>query len=246
MFSLRDKKLFYNKIDPSVELFRVNTIGDGSCFFHSVLRNIYCRYNTMNTREKQEFVSTVRKSLAKRLTLENWLNLGNGMLAYNLVIMNFVKYIEENVDDKNIIQIIQSHDSDNLNDYIEKLIKKINSTRSIEFIKRSFIMIIRKTFQQFRNKLADTRVWIGEDYFSGSIDIFEYVSDILNVDIYLFEDSGYLYKQSILHNTRYKKRPSIFILWTNENHYESLVTREHTIFSHNSPFVKKLYRIVTS
>lgn len=59
---------------------RVGTIGEGSCFFHSVLTAFNKKYRKMDEQQKMEFVSKLRKSLADRLDMDTFSKLGNGIL----------------------------------------------------------------------------------------------------------------------------------------------------------------------
>lgn len=50
---------------------RIHTIGDGSCFLHSILQSFNKKYNEGTIREKMDFVKKIRFYLAECLTENN-------------------------------------------------------------------------------------------------------------------------------------------------------------------------------
>lgn len=51
----------------NVKFNRINTIGDGSCFLHSVLQCFNQTYNELNERERMEYVKKIRYYLSESL-----------------------------------------------------------------------------------------------------------------------------------------------------------------------------------
>lgn len=65
------------------KLFRMKTIGDGSCFFHSICQSISPLYRKLSDNKKMKFVKEFRKQLSEKLLDTNgdvtWYeSLGNG------------------------------------------------------------------------------------------------------------------------------------------------------------------------
>jgi hypothetical protein len=66
---------------PYGPLYRVGTIGDGSCFFHAILEAFDKSYKALSQEEKIKFVAKFRVSLAQHLTFKEYEKLGNGSIA---------------------------------------------------------------------------------------------------------------------------------------------------------------------
>ena len=62
---------------------RIGSIADGSCFFHSILTAINKNYrNIKNLEERSSKVEEVRNVISKKITLNTWENLQNGEPAH--------------------------------------------------------------------------------------------------------------------------------------------------------------------
>ena len=57
-----------------IKLSNVQTIGDGSCFFHALF-TIFSQYRDMTESEKKEYVYKFRRVTAKKLSLEEFCSL---------------------------------------------------------------------------------------------------------------------------------------------------------------------------
>jgi hypothetical protein len=67
-------------------LYRIGTIGDGSCYIHSIFRSInYKNYNDMSVSIRKKFMKKERVVMAKNLSIQNWKNLGDGA-NYNILV----------------------------------------------------------------------------------------------------------------------------------------------------------------
>lgn len=66
-------------IDQAYQVLK--TMDDGSCFFHSILYEIHPNYRTLDPAQQHQAIGQFRGSLAKQITPELFLKLGNGMLA---------------------------------------------------------------------------------------------------------------------------------------------------------------------
>ncbi len=231
MASIDENLSFDNNFDPNTQLVRTGTIGDGSCLFHTIIRSIDHRYTKLSKNERIDFMEKLRKMLSDNLTYKMWIKLGNGSLAYNIIIPIFIKKNNEyaNIEANNII------------DYKNKL--------SSENDKEIFDKISNKQFKLFIEKLKDPSAWVGEDPTIGSLDVFEYISDFLNIDIYLMRDTTRMpYRQAFDCALRYKNRPSIIILWTGSSHYECVgrLTKKgiERVFDFDDPLILKINQIL--
>jgi hypothetical protein len=79
-------------------------VGEGSCFFHSLFQP-YSQYKKLTVEQRMKAVSDIRKLLAKKLTMDEWLSLGNGNLArisyeqhFRELSMDFFEYATDNKD----------------------------------------------------------------------------------------------------------------------------------------------------
>lgn len=62
-------------------LVRTGTIGDGSCFYHSVLHAYSKNYASKNSFQKVKEVKTLREELANKLSIKKWKKIGGGNVA---------------------------------------------------------------------------------------------------------------------------------------------------------------------
>jgi len=72
---------FYSPITKNT-LVRTGIIGDGSCFFHSILFAYFPEYRSLSLENRIKLVTKLRLKIAKKLTLENWKKLGKGTISY--------------------------------------------------------------------------------------------------------------------------------------------------------------------
>ncbi len=82
-------------------LVRTGTIGEGSCFFHSVLYGCSKEYAAADRKGRAQFVKRLRASMAGKITRESWEELGGGLVAkipyqekvYD-ILLKFYEYID--------------------------------------------------------------------------------------------------------------------------------------------------------
>jgi hypothetical protein len=236
-----DKTLaFDNNFDDTTQLVRTGTVGDGSCMFHSVLRAIDPNYIKLTPKEREEFVSKLRKKMSNDFSREEYLNLGGGSLAYMQVIPHFTNHIIDKYPDT-----IENISANNLNEYITILRENVHEDEILNILNKH----IDKYFNIFKDTLKDCKAWVGQEV--GSVDAFEYVSNKFNIDIYLIRDSTRKpYKSGTDCSTRFKNRKSILILWVGNSHYEVIGRLESNkktvtrIFNSTDPLIKKINSIV--
>ena len=80
---------------PDIKFNRLHTIGDGSCFLHSILQSFNEKYNTASTIEKMKYVKKIRYFLAECLS-------ENNNQIYNSLSRNEIEEIAKYVPDLKI------------------------------------------------------------------------------------------------------------------------------------------------
>jgi hypothetical protein len=80
-----EEKSFYNVLFTfninKIKYGVLNTLDDGSCFFHSILYAIHPNYRELSHQKQHESVCEFRSSIAEKTTLDLFKTLGNGELA---------------------------------------------------------------------------------------------------------------------------------------------------------------------
>lgn len=218
-----DKNLVFKVGYLDQPLIRTGTVGDGSCFFHAILKSISPEYSKLDKEERKDVVGKLRNKLADQLTMSKWESFGRGTLSYSRVIPRVVKYIKGNLPSE-IFDIAKglenSKDISTVQGYIDQLLTLIP-----EDLKKKVSSIFRqlrtRVFEEFKVDLTKCSTWVGQEM--GSVDVFEYISDYLNIDIYLIKDTTRApYRQAVDCDIRYKNRNSVIVLWVGDTHYEAV------------------------
>ena len=204
-------------------LIRTGTVGDGSCFFHSILKSIEPKYSKLDSEERKDLVANLRNKLASELSMDRWETFGGGTLSFIRVIPRVVKYIKSNVPE--IYDIAKELENSKNMTTIEQYYSSMMELISTEELKKRFSNIFKqlkkRVFEEFKVDLTKCSTWVGQEI--GSIDVFEYISDYLNIDIYIIKDSTRApYRQGVNCDIRYKNRKSVMVLWVGDSHYEAI------------------------
>lgn len=92
--------IFYSPIEGEDVLVRTGTIGEGSCFYHSLLHAYSKEYIAMDNNDRMKFVGRLRANMAGNIDKENWESIGNGLIAkipfqenVHNILVNFYKHI---------------------------------------------------------------------------------------------------------------------------------------------------------
>ncbi len=217
--------------DIKYTLARTGTIGDGSCFFHSLLRCINDMeelglneeeyYSKMSTSDKKKLVNILREQFSEMITIEEWKELGMG----SLFLLNIQKILKKNVEieSKGLTHLSDyvDHQANNISDYENYLIYNSPEDKK-ERTKKFFNTVLNHIFNKFKEKMKDCSVWVGSDIVSESVDLFEYLSNQLNLDIYIIRDVTRKPYRSADCDVKYKNRKSIIVLWVGASHYEAV------------------------
>ena len=240
---------FNTDLDPN--LIRIGTIGEGSCIFHSVLRAISDEYKKEKKIKRKNIVKELRNEMSEKLTTEQWESFGKGYLSYSLLVPKFSKYFElERLKNNNFIQRakqktieLSTQKIESLNEYKNKLLLNFEDLerKKLEVI---WLFVYCVIFENFKSNIKGCDVWVGEE-----LDLFEYMSDFLDVDIYIVKDTTRQpYKQIVDCDVRYRNRKSIIILWVGETHYEIIGRKKDNeielVFNPDDVLIQKIKNII--
>ena len=67
--------------EEGIKIVRTGTIGDGSCFIHSILHSYSEEYVDNSISERMRYIKEVRKQIAEKISKEDWYNLNDGVIA---------------------------------------------------------------------------------------------------------------------------------------------------------------------
>jgi len=94
--------VFNSPLEGNEVLVRTGTIGDGSCFFHSLLHAYSRDYVEMDILGKKNFVHRLRASMAGKVDKENWQEIGGGFISkvpfqenVNSILVNFYRFVND-------------------------------------------------------------------------------------------------------------------------------------------------------
>lgn len=208
-----ERTTYFKNYFTDDKLVRTGTVGDGSCMFHSILRAIAgFEYASLTDTQKRKVVKDIREKLSEKIKIERWSSLGRGELAIFLCSEKINNLIEKKYPElyESFLQISEK----NIDDLIEKI--STLSEKNIE-IRSELYKIKVDTFEKYREDLKNCKTWVGEEY--NSINAIEYLSDVLDIDIYIIRDKTRRPYSSDC-KVRYKNRDSVIVLWVGDSHYE--------------------------
>ena len=232
---------------------RLDTIGDGSCFFHAVFMGIYDNYNNSDTRHRIDIVKRFRGLLSDSISISQWESLNNGKLALSELCHFLSSTYKYNTSFSEFLLDAQLT-SNSLDEFVS-LLKTNKFARKIVI---NIDTIKQSLFETYKKKLANPAVWVGTE--PTDVDAIQLLGDFLGIDIYIFS----VYKKmpyvlpchssfSYLLDT-HKRRPAVFVLNTGNTHFESMgIFQYYTsgdryvkkMFYPNDSVVKHLYDIIS-
>lgn len=228
------KELLY-LLDPSVyphKLVRVGTIGDGSCFFYSLLTSVFGTIFTSKTpREMTKMVTKVREVLSFSLTQEKYENLSGGNIAKldidaqleNVFIENLYINVEEKKKipkiSKDVIRekIAKAAEELTLDLTLQLLITEFSNYYSSKSITMLFNNARIKALNIYKKKLLDCSNWVN---FAN----YEYIASSIKYNIFMILDPS---KKPVNYQSCDKyisSQRSVAILNLENKHYESIYT----------------------
>jgi len=228
MLDTDETEPFDNLYGEQQQLTRIGTIGDGSCFFHSVLYLIDKKYRKYSEDDRGELVKIIRELFGDSISRKKWKSMGNGNLALTFFL---IKLSEEYPD------IVPDTSVKNVDELITKLKAKYPK------LSDEFDQLLEEVYQEYIESVKDCDVWVGENL--DSVNLFEYICEIFDINIYIIRDSTrkpYLMGSDC--SLLYKNRPSIIILWINDSHYEAVSVDDKLLFQFNDPVIQRIHNII--
>lgn len=193
----------------SDEIYRLGTIGDGSCFVHSIIAGVdYNVYKAMKPEEKRAYVYKIRNLMARNLILKTWVSLGNGELAV-LLIEKSLETIMNDEQRKLYTEKLPTIDKSN---YF------VNYITTMSSIFPNLKTIIQTTLNTYKENLENKTFYIDSYYL-------EYFSIFFEVNIFIIKD---ITRDITLVNKYNISWPSVFILnldakYIGQEHFEILI-----------------------
>jgi len=100
MLEVNKSVVFYSPFEGDDVLVRTGTIGEGSCLFHALLHAYSKDYAIMDRQGRMKFVRRLRASMAGKVNIESWEDMGSGLISkipfqenvYE-ILFNFYKFI---------------------------------------------------------------------------------------------------------------------------------------------------------
>lgn len=177
--------VFYSPLEGKDVLVRTGTIGDGSCFFHSLLHAYSKEYVEMNIDDRSKYVHNLRASMAGRINKENWQEIGGGLISkipfqekVNNILLNFYRFIKNDNNfrgksAKKIVKTLIGEDQEKLELY-ELL------TELIPFDEGFEQNILPKSYHKCENEMIDM---CKIEIINQSIKYLENVNDLQHIEI---------------------------------------------------------------
>jgi hypothetical protein len=205
------------------ELYRVEVLGDGSCFFHSLLLSTNPTYHTLDLQTKQTWCQTLRNDIASALTVHDFLDASsNGTPLYKDLPYSIAPYRS------NTYTLTQPE--------LQKFTTELEAIRDqLPPDSHSFLV----NFLAFREYLKNSQQSVGDE-------VHLLASRVLNIDIYLCTDSATNDPGYMLHDPRlaYKNRQSVILFNSGGCHWEPIVQQVGgqilTVFNPDHQLIRQL------
>lgn len=129
------------------DISRTGTLGDGSCFFHSLLYGIDPEYKNASSDKKYKIVKDLRKRLSQSLDIYEWEKLGNGNLAiisYSEIYSELVTFFYNVVSDPE--KFLKTNETNFIN---KKLLEILFMGKFIGDYEKLFTLITVDDFEKF-------------------------------------------------------------------------------------------------
>ena len=249
-------------------LYRTGVIGEGSCFFQSVLNSMLRKtYVDMSHTERKNQTKKLRKLLADLVTFEEYAELASGRLAM-LSSSNYLSEELQNALIKN--EKIPLISSEKLNEIFASSVNQPNVYEQEKFINDMLInagykeekyrKIIKSAFENSRDKqLQAFKETLTKYQEFTSADTIEYIMKMLKINIFIITDSDRLPRQFCDPKLYKEEYPCVLILnleglsGISSPHYEPLSTfyvkddkfYKNTFFEWQDPMIQQIYRYLS-
>lgn len=258
-----------SKIDNN--LIRTGTLGEGTCFFHSILKAIDPIYNNASEDTKIKIAKKVRENISDSVTLETYKNISGGLLAkitFDYLISSILKKLfDKKIKDKYgitkfitfsemdsvISNVLSSCGIDDCSGKFESIIYEqfshIPTQMTKDFSSFLFSTARNKAVEKFKQNVKDCSYYADDT-------MFILVSTYLNIDIYFItEETGNLYiMPGSCENITSGKRNAVIIGSINGSHFENIGYRKSSsgpnkgiierVFEPDHPLIEKLQKIL--
>jgi hypothetical protein len=232
-------KVFKTVYSEDYTFVRIGTIGEGSCFFHSVYESIDPEYRKLSKDKKKKFIIKKREELVDSITMNEFLYYGDYLINNLLIFLNEQIEGEGNLVLPTIYPIMNIEQKlDVLSSYVEE--NKVLS-------RKKFDKFINKEYGRFKDKLKDCSEWV--EYYALSL-----LQRKMNINFIIITDK---YRDIYQTGNKYNyDNPFLIILNLDNTHYEAVGllyenpdeedNRKYLlerIFNINDSVIKQLLRI---
>lgn len=111
--------VFYSPVEGTDVLVRTGTIGDGSCYYHSLLHAYSKDYVMMGESGRMKFVKRLRASMANKIDKTKWESISNGLIAR----LGFQEHVRNILEE--FYQFIGGRDGGNMSKGTKIVINKL-------------------------------------------------------------------------------------------------------------------------
>jgi hypothetical protein len=225
---------------PETPTVVTGTMGDGSCFIHSLVFGMSAKeYIVLSYENRNKYVTILRDLLSKNFTYDEWININNIELVINVVLKNVIEKLYERNEEFVRITKFKTHESflaQNPYDTIFNVRKwspELYTDRLSDFIGEKFAgKAVRKalklSYEQFLKDMANPNEWIGDDIVErnngfATSPMIRPILEKMGVFVILINDEGDLY-QDVRFPREYltKFRNVVIINYTGDSHYDSM------------------------
>jgi len=140
------------------DLYRIETIADGSSFFHSLLTPLDLFYKKLSLSNKQKYVRQLRILITKKMTLQKWKELGSEEVAQTQFVKLLIKLMKCDLSYKQFLKIIPNIVAGSLHDWKIKFLLKSKSS-----LKSLLNKVETLAYQLFLQSIQDKKGWISHD-----------------------------------------------------------------------------------
>lgn len=236
-------RIFHSPLYPN--LVRTGTIGDGSCFFHTLCFSLFMEYRKMDIQERRIYIHNLRNEIAKKMSVDRWKQLGDGemyrmqfILALRPIIQHHTQATDALVydfrywDDVILAKLSNEWKSTDLTDCLTIIFPDSNIRPTI--ITQILADTERQAYAMFQRHLAVN--WADEFFM-------EFVSEIFKCNFYFINATDRLVYRMFKTETTYDR--NVVFCWVEETHYECIGellkgNRVKRVFSNDDALIKRL------
>ena len=231
---------------PTENTVVTGTIGDGSCFIHSLIFGMSAReYYEKSLESRIEYVRHVRKLLSNTFTFNEWINFNNIEIVINNLIINIVEKLYENETFissdtfKSDVTFKSYNDVDAANMFTTifnmrepwspaEYIRRLSEFFGHHYAKKIVDGAINRSYKRFIRDIANPNEWIGDDIVEKAPGYLTTPSirpilEKMQIFAIIINDDGDIY-QDIKFNREYllKFKFAVMINYTGNSHYDSM------------------------